>query len=75
MIFVCEEVKEGDFCPLLNTWEMQLENAKWQNPQIKQIPSYNSNKTLSSQRESRGGPQDAQGSAIKEILIKHRTKV
>lgn len=45
-------------------------------PQIKQTPSYNSNKkTLTSQRESRGGPQDAHGSAIKEILIKHRAKV
>lgn len=27
MIFVCEEVKEGDFYPLLSTSEMHLENG------------------------------------------------
>lgn len=81
MGFVCEEVKEGDFCPLLSTWEMLLENALfWCVPhckktQIKQTPSCNNNKTLTSQRESRGGPRAAQGPAIKEILIKYRTKV
>lgn len=43
--------------------------------QIKQTPSCNNNKTLTSQREPRGGPRAAQGPAIKEILIKYRTKV
>lgn len=27
MISVCEEVKEGDFCPVLSTSEMHLENG------------------------------------------------
>lgn len=41
--------------------------------QIKPTPSYNN--TLTSQRESRGGPQDPHAPTIKEILIKYRTKV